>query len=172
MRILLILLFFCSCYNSKKAAKQIDKANDKYPELVAELARDKYPCTDLLTPDTTVIYKDSLVFVDVECPEVIPAEVVIKTDTVNNIITRTVRVPVHLPIQIRTINKWYEDSAKLKLLTITLNKANTANVKLNEVNVSLSDKVAAKSKENWLWRIIALVLLAILLYRLWFKFIK
>ncbi len=167
MKYLLIILLLTGCYTQKKATEQVNKANDKYPAIVAKLARDKYPCKDLLKPDTTTIYQDSLVFVEIECPDV-PTEV-IRVDTVNNVITRTVRVPVNMPVQIRTVTKWYEDSAQVYLLTKDLETAKFANTKLTDENNSLSKKVARKSKENWIWRIIALILIGWTVFRFWNK---
>ncbi len=162
-----IILLLTSCYTQKKAAEQVNKANDKFPAVVAKLARDKYPCKDLLKPDTTIIYEDSIILVEIECPDV--PTTVIKVDTVNNVITRTVRVPVTLPVQTRYITKWYQDSAAVYLLTKDLEHAKFANTKLTDDNNSLSKKVARKSKENWIWRIIAIILAAWTVFRFWNK---
>lgn len=167
MKYLLIILLFTGCYTQKKATDQVNKANDKFPAVVAKLARDKYPCKDLLKPDTTTIYQDSIILVEIECPDV-PTEV-IRVDTVNNVITRTVRVPVNMPVQTRYITKWYQDSAQVYLLTKDLETAKFANTKLADENVSLSSKVARKSKENWIWRIIATILAAWTVFRFWNK---
>lgn len=108
---ILIMLF-----NSCQTAKQLmDKAEKKNPAIVAEYARDKYPCTDLLKPDTAVIFKDTTIYVD--CPDTAqtgPYEVTV-TDTVNRVVTKTIRVPVTIKLPGTTITKYYEDSAKLKL---------------------------------------------------------
>lgn len=165
----LVIMSFPSCYTQKKAIEQVNKADEKFPEVVAKLARDKYPCTDLLKPDTLVTIKDSIVFVEVECPDVINPTTVIKVDTVNNVITKTIRVPVNMPVQVKYITKWYEDSAKQKLLSIDLNKAIAANKTLSEDNNALHKKVARKSKENWIWRIIALILIGWTVFRFWNK---
>jgi len=142
------------------AEKLLNKAEQKDPAIVAKYARDKYPCTELLRPDTSIVYRDSLVLVEIECPELIEPTTIVKIDTVNNVITKTIRVPVNMPIRTQTITKWYEDSAKLKLYDVALNKANTANEKLQAANDKLTVKVARKNKENWIWRAIALCLLA------------
>ncbi len=42
--IVLILLFFSSCYSSKNAENDIDKAHRKYPELVAKKSSEWFPC--------------------------------------------------------------------------------------------------------------------------------
>ena len=164
MKYILIILIFASC---STAQELMDKAEKKDPAIVAKLARDKYPCKDLLKPDTTTIYQDSLVLVEVECPDV-PTEV-IRVDTVNNVITRTIRVPVNMPVQTRYITKWYMDSAAVYLLTKQLDNAKFANTKLTDDNNSLSSKVARKSKENWIWRIIALILIGWTVFRFWNK---
>ncbi len=167
MKYLLIILLFTGCYTQKKATDQVNKANDKFPAIVAKLARDKYPCKDLLKPDTTTIYQDSIILVEIECPDV-PTEV-IRVDTVNNVITRTVRVPVNMPVQVKYITKWYQDSAQMYLLTKDLEHAKFANTKLADENNSLSKKVARKSKENWIWRIIAIILAGWTVFRFWNK---
>lgn len=139
------------CYTQKKATEQVEKANDKFPAVVAKMARDKYPCKDLLKPDTTTIYQDSIILVEIECPDV-PTEV-IRVDTVNNVITRTVRVPVNMPVQIRTVTKWYEDSAKLKLFTLQVESLQADTASLRQETVKLSGKVSSRNK--WLlWLII------------------
>ena len=148
MKYILIILIFASC---STAQELMDKAEKKDPAIVAKLARDKYPCKDLLKPDTTTIYQDSIILVEIECPDV-PTEV-IRVDTVNNVITRTVRVPVNMPVQIRTVTKWYEDSAKLKLFTLQVESLQADTASLRQETVKLSGKVSSRNK--WLlWLII------------------
>ena len=55
------------------------------------------------------------------------------------------------------------------LLTKDLEHAKFANTKLADENNSLSKKVARKSKENWIWRIIALILIGWTVFRFWNK---
>lgn len=168
----ILIMLFPSCYNAKKATQQVNKANDNYPEVVAKIARDKYPCTDLLKPDTLITYKDSLVLVEIECPELIEPTTVVKIDTVNNVITKTIRVPVNMPIQTRTVTKWFEDSAKLKLYDVALNKANTANEKLQATVIAQDKKIAHKTKENWIWRIIAICLICWQVWKIYRRITK
>ncbi len=152
---------FSRCYTSDKAQHQVNKADAKYPEIVAKLARDKYPCTELLKNDTAVIFKDTTIYVDVDCPDTSSTNnfETIRTDTINKVITKTVRVPVNVQLPQKIITKYFEDSAKLKLASIDLNKANTAIEKLQASNDQLSKQNSRKSKENWVWRIIALCLI-------------
>lgn len=165
----IVIMCFPRCYTADKAQQQVNKADSKFPDIVAKLARDKYPCKDLLKNDTAVIFKDTTIYID--CPDnsvtqTNPFEVV-RTDTINKVITKTVRVPVTLPVRTAYITKWYEDSAKIKLYVSALNKANTENEKLKETVVKQDKKIANKNKENWIWRIIALALLVWQGIKLW-----
>lgn len=168
----LLIMLFSSCYTSQKATQQVNKANDKFPEIVAKMARDKYPCTDLLKPDTSVIYQDSLVYID--CPDSITngkdytdGKVIIKYDTINNVITRTVKVPVTVQSQTKYITKWFEDSSKLFILNQSNQVLQKNNDNLQSDKDKLTKKVANKNKELWIWRIIALALIVWQGIKLW-----
>jgi len=142
------------------AEKLLNKAERKDPAAVARLARTKYPCTDLLRPDTAIIWWDSTIYI--ECPDnTNPFEVVtVRTDTVNNIVTKIIKVPVKVQLPGKVVTRWFEDSAKLKIYATELSGCNTANEKLQATVISQDKKIARKNKENWIWRIIALCLLA------------
>jgi len=157
IKYLLPIVLLSSCYTAQKATQQVNKADAKYPEIVAKLARDKYPCTDLLKPDTATIYRDSLVFID--CPEVVPNDYTIgKTDTIriNGVIYRTVKIPVNMPVKTVYVTKWYEDSAKLKLSAIDLQTQIKQVQKLQGENDTLAGKLKTRTKLMWLFVIIAL----------------
>lgn len=166
MKYLIIIILLSSC---STAQELMDKAEKKDPAIVAKVARDKFPCKDLLKNDTTVLYKDSLVFVEVECPEVVTTETIIKTDTINNVVTKTVRVPVTIRTAGQVITKWYEDSAKIRIAAVALNGCNTEVLKLQASNDSLSKKAARRGKENWIWRIIASVLICWQVWKIYRK---
>lgn len=152
----LVIMCFSRCYNSKKATDQINKANDKFPEIVAKLARDKYPCTVLLKNDTTTVYEDSLVFID--CPDSNYSAgdyAIVRRDTIRvKGETNTVRVPVKILIPSKIVTQYFEDSAKLKLASIEQNKLITANQKLQSLNDTLSGKL--KTRTKYLWWLLAL----------------
>lgn len=53
MKYLFILLFFASCYTAKQAEKDIDKAQEKFPEVMAKKSLEFYPCgIELIKTDT------------------------------------------------------------------------------------------------------------------------
>lgn len=166
MKYLLLILILSGCSTAKEL---LDKAEKKDPAIVAKYARDKYPCSDLFKPDTAIVYKDSMVFVEVECPEVVTAETIIKIDTVNNVVMKTIRVPVTVRTAGQVITKYYEDSAKLKIYATELNGCNTEVQTLKASNDSLSDKAARRGKENWIWRIIATVLICWQVWKIYRK---
>lgn len=117
-------LVLCTILLSCTTPRQmVEKAYAKDPNAVAEIARDKFPCTVLLKTDTTTMVRDSVVFID--CPEqpVQPGQIF--HDTLINVISggvRTIRVPVHLPIETRYVNKYFEDSAKIRMITADRDK--------------------------------------------------
>lgn len=158
---ILIVLF-----NGCKTPQQLmDKAERKNPAIVAEYARDKYPCTELLKPDTAVIFKDTTIYVD--CPDTAqtsPYEVTV-TDTVNRIVTKTIRVPVTIRLPGTTITKWYEDSAKLKLAELQIQGLQKDTTRLQAQVDEYQGKAHRRGLENLIWRLIALSLIA-------FKIIK
>jgi hypothetical protein len=55
--ILLLPLFIIGCYTPKKAQKQLDKAKDKYPILVALKASEWYPCKEIKIVTDSSEYK-------------------------------------------------------------------------------------------------------------------
>lgn len=118
------LLILCAILLSCTTPRQmVEKAYAKDPNAVAEIARDKFPCTVLLKTDTTTMVRDSVVFID--CPEQPAQPGQIYHDTLINVVPggfRTVRVPVHMPIETRYVNKYFEDSAKIRLITADRDK--------------------------------------------------
>lgn len=161
---ILIMLF-----NSCQTAKQLmDKAEKKNPAIVAEYARDKYPCTDLLKNDTAVIWKDTTIYVD--CPDTARNNEfnTIRVDTVNNIITKTIKVPFTIPARTVYITKWYEDSAKLKLCYTEIFSIRTENSNLQTTVDKQKKKINRQAKELWIHRglwIIILIIATLLLLR-------
>ena len=147
--LLIIIAILASCSTAKEL---LDKAEKKDPAIVATYARDKYPCTELLKTDTAIIYKDSTVYI--ECPDSLPATFeTVRFDTVNQVVTRVVKVPVTIRTAEKIVTRWFEDSAKLKLYELQVNSLQTDTARLNKQVIKLSGKVAARNK--WLlWLLI------------------
>lgn len=169
----LLIMCFSSCYTEKKAQEQVNKANDKYPEVVAKLARDIYPCSEILLPDTITAVHDTIVYI--ECPED-PLGYKPTTRQPNDYLKgpmdtvhirgaiRTVRVPVTLPVQVQYITKWYEDSAKLKLGALQVQKLQ------DQLNKAEQDLTSMTGKRNWFRKYFFIesgILLLLLLLAIW-----
>jgi hypothetical protein len=159
----LAAILLTSCQTAKQL---MDKAEKKDPAIVATYARDKYPCTDLLKSDTAVLYRDTTVYID--CPDSIPAVYeTVRTDTVNQVVVKTVRVPVKLPIQVQTVTRWYEDSAKLRIFAIQVNALQRDTAALQSQVTKYKGQAGRRGKENWIWRAIAIALITWQGIRLW-----
>ena len=147
---LILIWLLIMCFSRCQTAKQLmDKAEKKDPAIVAEYARDKYPCTDLLKPDTAIIWKDTVVYVD--CPDTAqtsPYEVTV-TDTVTRMVTKTIRVPVTLPVRTQIITKYYEDSAKIKIVMLQIQALQADTARLQASNKILSGRLATRTKIMW-----------------------
>ena len=64
-RILLLpLILIIGCYSPKKAEKQLDKAKDKYPALVAQKTSNWYPCKEIEIKTDSSAYKKWLASLD------------------------------------------------------------------------------------------------------------
>lgn len=129
--VIFAIFVLASCYTDKKATKQIEKAIDRKPELALEKFREKFPCIET-SSDTTIVIKDTTIEVEVECPDLVDTTFVRDTiKTVNNkVIVKKVPVKVQLPAQV--ITKYIEDSAKIKVLSLKVEKLQAENSDLKE----------------------------------------
>jgi hypothetical protein len=114
---LALCLGSCSKYNDQDALKQLIKAEALKPKLTADFVMQHFPCTEKI--DTIVQTHTDYKYIDVVCP---PADSTadtiyldkIKVVTKNNVIKRTIA----LPSKTITITKYFEDSAKIKSLSL------------------------------------------------------
>lgn len=153
------------CYTQKKATEQTNKALDKYPAVVAKIARDAFPCVTLKA-DTLVSVKDSLIYID--CPDTGgngSAEDFAGKDTIvlTKIVklpgeTKKVKVPVMLPVKTITIEKKVEDSAKLFLLTKQL-EAETQ-LAIDNANAARKWEGRAERRMKWVWWLLIALLVS------------
>jgi len=142
-------LTISGCYTDKQAYQELIRANQKYPQKVAEFARTYYPCFDVR--DTTVVHDTSYDFIEIQCPE----EQLSKIDTIWADKWRVKKVYgdkpmkfVSVPTVTKIINSYIRDSAEVSLLEYRLKSC-------NETNVSLYQKNDAKA--SWIkWLIIIL----------------
>ena len=150
---LVAILFLGGCYSQFKATKQVSKALANYPQIVARIALDSFPC-DVIRVDTIISVKDSIV----EC---LPIENFTTLSQIDTIIV-TKKVFVKLPYKTVYITKVVESTAKLTIINVQLDSVNNVIRELQKSNDELSKKIANKNKAIW-W-FIALVVGLLLPY--------
>jgi hypothetical protein len=132
MKYILLIFILVSCNSTKQAARHLNKAFKKDAALVARVTRDSFPCTELLKTDTTFVVTDSTVYV--ECPDYSNI-----SDTMHDTLRSQIftpsginskgnaafipkRVQIKVPVKTMYVNRWFEDSAKIKLANNDLSK--------------------------------------------------
>jgi hypothetical protein len=143
------------CYTQSKAVKQVGKALGRYPQIVARIALDSFPC-DVIRIDTIITVKDTIV----ECE---PSQIY-NIDGTNlsqiDTIFTTKKVYVKLPYKTIYINKVVESTAKLVIINAQLDSVNNVIRELQKSKDELTGKVERKNKVLW-WLIGLLLLLSI-----------
>jgi hypothetical protein len=139
------------CYTQFKATKQVDKALAHYPQIVARIALDSFPC-NVIRIDTNIVVSDTIV-------ESYPIENFTTLSQIDTIIV-TKKVFVKLPYKTIYITKVVESTAKLVIINVRLDSAHNAICELQKVNDELTGKVGRKNKVIY-WLIALLVLLTI-----------
>lgn len=138
IKYLFIILFLGSCYTPSKAKKDLNKANDKFPDIVAKFTRDQYPCIDKKI-DTAYSIDTLYEYINVECPPLFPTiDTFYKTNTLYK--NKIVRQLVAVPQRTITITKSIEDSAKIKLMASD-----------NKVCADKLIKAQNKIQKMWKW---------------------
>lgn len=66
LTILMPMALISSCYTPNKADRDLNKANEVYPEKVAAFAREKFPCKE--TGIDTVV-RTEYDFIEIKCPD-------------------------------------------------------------------------------------------------------
>jgi hypothetical protein len=126
------------CYTQFKATKQVGKALASYPQIVARIALDSFPC-DVIRIDTVIYERDTIV-------ESYPVETTL-VDTI--VITK--KLYVKLPYKTIYITKVVESTAKLVIIKASLDSANNAICELQKSKDEITNKVGRKNKSiYWL----------------------
>jgi PBP1b-binding outer membrane lipoprotein LpoB len=150
---LVAILLLGGCYSQYKATKQVSKALANYPQIVARIALDSFPC-DVIRIDTIITVRDSIV----ECLPIENFTTLSQIDTIYG----TKKVFVRLPIKTSYITRIVESTAKLTIINVQLDSVNNVIRELQKSNDELSKKIANKNKAIW-W-FIALVVGLLLPY--------
>lgn len=152
--IIMMMIAISGCYTDKVAYHDMIKANEKYPQKVAEFTRTYYPCFD--ERDTVILHDTSYDFIEVVCPP----DMLTKLDTIFvdkfKYRTKTVNQPsrfVAVPSITKIVNSYIRDSAEINLLEYRLKKS-------TEDNVELWRK--SDSKSTWIMWLIILLAVSLL----------
>jgi hypothetical protein len=144
-RILVAAFLLGGCYTQNKAVKQVNKALGSYPEIVARIALDSFPC-NVIKVDTIITHFDTTI--EVIYPRF--DTTLIQKDT----IFVTKKLYVKLPYKI--ITKTVESTAKLTILNASLDSLLKVTTNIQKSNEELISKVGRKNKVIY-WLIALLI---------------
>lgn len=144
-RILVAVFLLGGCYTQNKAVKQVNKALGSYPEIVAKIALDSFPC-NVIKVDTIITHFDTTI-------EVIYPH--FDTSVINTVIVEK-KVYVKLPYKTVYITKSIESTAKLTILNARFDSLTKVTTSVKKSNEDLTSKVGRKNKVIY-WLIAFLV---------------
>lgn len=154
----ILIMCFSRCATPEKL---ISKALSKDSAAVAKATRDLFPCTEVLKPDTAVLYRDTTVYID--CPDSLSATFeTVRFDTVTN--TRVVRVPVKLPIETKYVTRYFEDSAKIFLYRKQVERLQADTASLNKQVAKYKSKLHTRNVQA-LWLLGLVIALLVWTFR-------
>ncbi len=147
-KILVAAFLLGGCYTQNKAVKQVNKALGSYPEIVAKIALDSFPC-DVIRIDTniSVFNYDTTLLVD--CP-------VRDTISVHDTVLNSVLKKVKLQYKTVYITKSIESTAKLTILNARFDSLTKVTTSIQKSNEDLTSKVGRKNKVIY-WLIALLI---------------
>lgn len=135
------------CYTQNKAVKQVNKALGSYPEIVARIALDSFPC-NVIKVDTIITHFDTTIEVIYPHFDTILSQI----DTIYG----TKKVYVKLPYKTVYITKSVESTAKLTILNASLDSFLKVTTNIKKSNEDLTSKVGRKNKVIY-WLIALLI---------------
>jgi hypothetical protein len=135
------------CYTQNKAVKQVNKALGSYPEIVARIALDSFPC-NVIKVDTIITHFDTTI-------EVIYPHFDTSLSQIDTIYG-TKKVYVKIPYKTVYITKSVESTAKLTILNASLDSLLKVTTNIQKSNEYLTSKVGRKNKVIY-WLIALLI---------------
>lgn len=134
---LVATLLLGGCYSQYKATKQVGKALANYPQIVAKIALDSFPC-DVIRIDTVIHEMDTVV--EYQAP-------------IENFTTLadTIMRKVYIKAKTRTvyITKVVESTAKLSIANARIDSAAVVIGQLQTNRDALTGRLAKKGKIIW-----------------------
>jgi PBP1b-binding outer membrane lipoprotein LpoB len=148
-KILVAAFLLGGCYTQNKAVKQVNKALGSYPEIVAKIALDSFPC-NVIKVDTIITHFDTTI-------EVIYPH--FDTSVIDTVILEK-KVYVKLPYKTVYITKSIESTAKLTILNARFDSLTKVTTLIQKSNEDLTSKVGRKNKVIY-WLIAFLIGLSV-----------
>lgn len=145
--LLVVAFLLGGCYTQNKAVKQVNKALGSYPEIVAKIALDSFPC-NIIKVDTIITHFDTTIEL------IYPHFDTSITNTLKDTIIVTKKLYVKLPY--KTIIKTVESTAKLTILNASLDSLLKVTTSVQKSNDDLTSKVGRKNKVIY-WLIALLI---------------
>ena len=136
-RLLVVAFLLGGCYTQNKAVKQVNKALGSYPEIVAKIALDSFPC-NVIKVDTIITHFDTTI--EVIYPHFDTSITNYLKDTI--IVTKKIK----LPVKTLYITKTVESTAKLTILNASLDSLLKVTTSVKKSNEDLTSKVGRKNK--------------------------
>ena len=150
-RILVAAFLLGGCYTQNKAVKQVNKALSSYPEIVAKIALDSFPC-NIIKVDTIITHFDTTIEVIYPHFDTTLSQI----DTIYG----TKKVYVKLPYKTIYVTKSIESTAKLTILNARFDSLTKVTTSIQKSNEELISKVGRKNKVIY-WLIAFLVGLSV-----------
>jgi len=145
---LIAVLLLGGCYSQFKATKDVNKALANYPQIVAKIAQDSFPC-DVIRIDTNISVSNYDTTLLVDCP-------VRDTISVHDTVLNTVLKKVKLQYKTVYVTKFLESTAKLTILNARLDSLTEVTTSIQKSNDELTSKVGRKNKVIY-WLIALLI---------------
>jgi PBP1b-binding outer membrane lipoprotein LpoB len=149
--ILVAAFLLGGCYTQNKAVKQVNKALGSYPQIVAKIALDSFPC-NVIKVDTIITHFDTTIEVIYPHFDTTLSQI----DTIYG----TKKVYVKLPYKTVYITKSVESTAKLTILNASLDSLLNVTTSVQKSNEDLTSKVGRKNKVIY-WLIFFIVGLSV-----------
>jgi hypothetical protein len=145
---LIAVLLLGGCYSQFKATKDVNKALANYPQIVAKIAQDSFPC-DVIRIDTNISVSNYDTTLLVDCP-------VRDTISVHDTVLNSVLKKVKLQYKTVYVTKFLESTAKLTILNARLDSLTEVTTSIQKSNDELTSKVGRKNKVIY-WLIALLI---------------
>ena len=145
---LIAVLLLGGCYSQFKATKDVNKALANYPQIVAKIAQDSFPC-DVIRIDTNISVSNYDTTLLVDCP-------VRDTISVHDTVLNSVLKKVKLQYKTIYVTKFLESTAKLTILNARLDSLTEVTTSIQKSNDELTSKVGRKNKVIY-WLIALLI---------------